>query len=175
MGEAQRNPRKQVEPIRNRGAVRQCTQRVTTYTDIAYHIVFATKHRVPVLRKERRDDLYRFVWGIIRERNSHLYRIGGIDDHIHILTSLHPTVALADFVKEIKTTSSVWMKREQAFPGFEHWQDGYAAFTVAAKDRPGVIDYIINQEAHHGRVGFVDELKAMVEQAHLEWKPEYLP
>ena len=83
----------------NRGAVRQCTPRMTTYTDIAYHIVFATKHRVPVLRKERRDDLYRFIWGIIKERSSHLYRIGGVEDHVHILSSLHPTVALADFVR----------------------------------------------------------------------------
>ena len=148
---------------------------MTNYTDITYHIVFATKHRVPVLLKDRRDDLYRFIWGIIKERNCHLYRIGGIEDHIHILASLHPSLALADLIKEIKTTSSVWIKREKAFPGFENWQDGYAAFTVAAKDRPGVIDYIIHQEAHHAGLSFVDELKAHVDAVHLAWKPDYLP
>ncbi len=80
-----------------------------TYTDITYHIVFGTKGRVPSLDKARRDDLYRFIWGVIKERDGHLYRIGGVEDHVHILTSLHPSVALADLVKEIKTASSAWI------------------------------------------------------------------
>lgn len=148
---------------------------MSTYTDVTCHIVFATKHRTPVLDKSRRDDLYRFIWGVINARKCHLYRIGGIEDHIHILTSLHPTVALASLVKEIKTAASAWIKGEQVFPDFDFWQEGYGAFSVAAKDRPGLIDYIKNQEQHHQIKPFVDELKEMVESAHLEWKPDYLP
>lgn len=146
-----------------------------TYTDITYHIVFATKNRAPTLDKPRRDDLYRFIWGIIKERQCHLYRIGGVEDHVHILTSLHPTVALADLVKEIKTTSSAWIKGQKVFPFFEHWQEGYGAFTVAADARPALIEYIKGQEEHHAQVGFVDELRAIVKAAHLEWSDEYLP
>ena len=148
---------------------------MSTYTDITCHLVFATKNRVRALDKGRRDDLYRFVWGVVNERKCHLYRIGGVEDHVHILTSLHPTVALATLVKEIKTASSAWIKGGSVFPFFEHWQEGYGAFSVAAKDRPAVIDYIRNQEQHHRRQSFVDELQQLVEKAHLEWKPDYLP
>ncbi|MDB6119484.1 MAG: transposase [Verrucomicrobiaceae bacterium] len=149
--------------------------RMTTYTDITYHIVFATKHRVRALDKARRDELFRFMWGVVKERHCHLYRIGGVEDHVHILTSLHPTVALADLIKEIKTASSAWIKGGKVLPFFEHWQEGYAAFTVAADDRPALIGYIKNQEEHHKMHPFGDELKALVEAAHLEWKAEYLP
>ena len=151
------------------------TLRMSTYTDITCHLVFATKHRVRALDKARREDLFRFMWGVLKERKCHLYRIGGIEDHIHILTSVHPTVALASLVKELKTASSAWIKGEAVFPLFEHWQEGYGAFSVAAKDRPGLIEYIKNQEQHHQEQAFVDELQQMVEKAHLEWRPDYLP
>ena len=74
---------------------------MSTHTALSYHIVFSTKNRTPVLKPERRDDLFRYVWGIIKNRRSHLYRINGVEDHLHILSSLHPTVSLADFVKEV--------------------------------------------------------------------------
>jgi REP element-mobilizing transposase RayT len=98
-----------------------------------------------------------------------------VEDHAHILTSLHPTVALADFVKEIKTAASGWIKGQNVFPHFDHWQEGYGAFTVAANARPGLIEYIKAQEAHHATVGFVDELRSMVQSAGLEWDDRYLP
>ena len=110
---------------------------MATYTQILYHLVFSTKHRAPVLDKPRRDDLYRFIWGMLRERQSHLHRIGGVEDHVHILTSLHPTMALSDLIKEIKTASSAWIKGNHVFPGFDHWQEGYGAFTCSVrKKRP---------------------------------------
>ena len=148
---------------------------MTTYTDITYHIVFGTKQRVRALDTSRRPDLYRFVWGVLKNRDCHLYRIGGVEDHIHLLTSLHPTVALADLVKEVKTASSLWIKSEKVFPFFEQWQDGYAAFTVAAEARTALIEYIKNQEAHHQSRPFADELQSLVQSAGLEWKPAFLP
>lgn len=146
-----------------------------TYTDITYHIVFGTKHRVRALVAQHREDLFRFLWGVMKQRHCHVYRIGGVEDHIHILTSLHPTIALADLIKEMKTVSSAWIKGQQVFPFFEHWQEGYGAFTVAAEARPALIDYIRTQEEHHRRTTFAEELKHMVEQAHLEWSDDYLP
>lgn len=161
--------------MRGRSTFNPTLLRLSTYTDMTCHLVFATKNRVRALDKARREDLFRFIWGVLNERKCHLYRIGGVEDHLHILTSLHPTVALASLVKEIKTASSAWIKGERVFPFFEHWQEGYGAFSVAAKDRPGLIDYIKNQEQHHQGQSFVDELQAMVESAQLEWKPDYLP
>lgn len=148
---------------------------MSTYTQILYHIVFATKNREAALDKPRRDDLYRFIWGCLKNRHSHLYRIGGIEDHIHILTSVHPTVALADLVKEIKTASSAWIKGRGVFRRFTNWQDGYGAFTHVYEDRHGLIDYIRDQEAHHRKTSFLEEYQSLVERAGLEWKAEYLP
>ncbi len=169
--------RKTPEGLPNAGGVagsRKITV-MATYTDITYHLVFATKNRIPSLDKPRRDDLYRFCWGLLKARDCHLYRIGGVEDHVHILTSLHPTVALADLVKEIKTASSAWIKGQAVFPAFDYWQEGYGAFTVGTEARPGLIDYIRNQETHHQRLSFIDELREMVGKAQLQWKPDYLP
>jgi putative transposase len=91
---------------------------MSTHTAISYHIVFSTKNRAPVLRQERREDLFRYIWGIINNRHSHLYRINGVEDHLHILSSLHPSINLADFVKEIKTGSALWVKENSVFKGF---------------------------------------------------------
>jgi len=81
---------------------------MSTYTQIYYHVVFSTKDRVPTLRPERREDFFRYTWGILKNKDCHLYRIGGVEDHVHLLTSLHPTVSLADLVKDIKISTSKW-------------------------------------------------------------------
>ena len=148
---------------------------MATYTDITYHIVFATKNRVRVLDRERRDDLYRFIWAVLKERECHLYRIGGVEDHIHILTSLHPTVALAGLVKEFKTASSDWIKGRKVFAMFDYWQEGYGAFTTDAEGRSGLIEYIKSQEEHHRVRTFAEELEGMVKSRGLTWKPDHLP
>ena len=148
---------------------------MATYTDITYHIVFGTKNRVRVLDKPRRDELFRLIWGILKERDCHLYRIGGVEDHIHILTSLHPTVALASLVKEIKTVTSEWIKGRGVFPRFDYWQEGYGAFTTDAEGRPGLIEYIRGQEEHHRVKSFAEELEEMVKSRGLTWKPDHLP
>jgi len=148
---------------------------MATYTDITCHIVFGTKNRVPSLTRERRDDLYRFIWGVLKERECHLYRIGGVADHVHILTSLHPTLALASLVKEIKTAASDWIKGQKVFPIFDYWQEGYGAFTTDAEGRPGLIEYIKGQEEHHRVRTFAEELEEMVKSRRLTWKPDHLP
>ncbi len=148
---------------------------MSTYTDINYHIVFGTKNRVRALDNPRRDDLYRFIWGVLKKRDCHLYRIGGVEDHVHILTYLHPTIALADLVKEIKTVSSAWIKGKHVFPAFESWQEGYGAFTCEASARPGLIEYIKGQEEHHRIKTFAEELEELVKSRGLKWYPDHLP
>jgi REP element-mobilizing transposase RayT len=147
---------------------------MATYTQVIYHIVFATKHRERVLDKPRRDDLFRYIWGIIKNHDSHLFRINGVEDHVHILTSLHPTVALADLVKAIKTGSSKWIKEEKVFPQFSHWQEGYGAFTHSICEKDALIEYIKNQEAHHGREDFLDEYRNLLKDADIEFDEKYL-
>ncbi len=147
---------------------------VSTFTAIAYHIVFSTKDRVPVLHADRRSDLFRYIWGIIKNRDGHLYRINGVKDHVHILTSLHPTVSLADLVKAIKTGSAHWIKENRVFPGFSHWQDGYGAFTYSRQGLPGLIDYIKRQEEHHRKMTFEEEYRKLLAGAGIEFDERYL-
>ena len=148
---------------------------MSTYTQILYHIVFAAKNRGRVLDKSRREDLFRYIWGIVRNHNSHLYRIGGVEDHVHILSSLHPTVALADFIKDIKVASAVWIKGEHVFPEFEAWQEGYAALTHSLDEKDRLIEYIKGQEEHHHTLSFLDEYREMLRAAGMELDERFLP
>ena len=147
---------------------------MSTYTQICYHIVFSTKGREPVLKVPRREELFRYIWGILQNRQSHLYRINGVDDHLHILTSLHPTVSLADLVKDIKTGSAHWIKDDSVFPMFSHWQDGYAAFTHSQPEIDGLIEYIKGQEDHHRRTTFVEEYRKLLLEAGVKFDERYL-
>ena len=148
---------------------------MSTYTHILYHVVFATKNRRRTLDKSRRDDLFRYIWGIVKNRDCHLYRIGGVEDHVHILTSLHPTVALADLIKDIKVASSKWIKEGNVFPEFESWQEGYAALTHSLPEKDRLIEYIKGQEEHHRSVVFLDEYREMLRKAGMELDERYLP
>lgn len=147
---------------------------MSTYTAISYHIVFSTKDRVPVLTKDRRKDLYRYMLGIIRNRSGHLYRINGVDDHVHILTSLHPTVCLADFVKDIKTGSAYWIKQNSVFRRFSYWQEGYGAFTCSRHEIPALIEYIKGQEQHHRKLKFEEEYRKLLLNAGVKFDERYI-
>jgi REP element-mobilizing transposase RayT len=148
---------------------------MSTHTAISYHIVFSTKNRAPVLKRERRQDLFPYIWGITKNRRSHLYRIGGVEDHVHILSSLHPSVALADFVKDIKTGSALWIKEKSVFNNFSHWQEGYAAFTCSKPDLHDLIEYIKGQEEHHRKTTFAEEYRRLLAQAGIEFDERYMP
>ncbi len=147
---------------------------MSTYTQIYYHIVFSTKERAPVLIPSCRESLFRYAWGIIQRRDSRLYRINGTSDHLHMLTSLHPSVSLANLVKEIKGGLSYWIKSNKFCPGFTNWQTGYGAFTHSGLDKERLIEYIRNQEQHHRRVSFADELRALLIEAGVEFDERYL-
>jgi putative transposase len=147
---------------------------MSTYTQICYHIVFSTKNREPVLEEDRRTDLFRYVWGILRNKRCHLYRINGVDDHLHLFNSLHPSICLADLVKDIKLASSDWIKENGVFRRFSHWQEGYGAFTLAYRDKDALIEYIKGQPEHHRRVTYIDEFRRLLEEAGIEYDEKYL-
>jgi REP element-mobilizing transposase RayT len=147
---------------------------MSTHTAITYHIVSSTKDRAPVLTQDRREDLFRYISGIIKNRSSHLYRINGVDDHLHILTSLHPTVTLANFVKEIKTGSAHWIKENAIFSRFSHWQEGYGAFTCSQHEIARLIEYIQEQEQHHRKMKFEEEYRKLLLEAGVEFDERYM-
>ena len=147
---------------------------MSTYTQILYQIVFSTHKRKRTLSKENRSELLRYICGIIKNKKCHLYRINAVEDHIHILTDLHPSVALADFVKDIKVSSSIMIKEERLFPMFEGWQNGYGAFTYSIDAKDNLIEYIKNQEKHHKRVTFIEEYRKLLEEYGVKYDERYL-
>ena len=147
---------------------------MATYTQILYHIIFSTKNRENVMLKNRREELLKYIWGIAKNRKCHLYRINAVNDHIHLLTHLHQSIALSDFVKVIKTGSSKWIKENRIFPEFEHWQDGYGAFTCSINDKNRLIEYIKHQENHHKQVTYKEEYINLLHEAGIEYDEKYI-
>jgi len=131
------------------------------YTQILYHIVLRTKQSKLSIAQDNVSTLYKYIWGIIKNKKGKLYRINGMEDHIHILSDLHPSFALADYVKSIKVATSLWMKQSPDFPAFHGWEEGYAAFTYSYKEKGVLIHYIKNQQKHHQKENTLDELKRL--------------
>jgi len=147
---------------------------MSTYTQILYQIVFSTRNRERVLKEKERDILFRYISGIIIKQNCHLYRINGVEDHIHIITHLHPTTALANLVKDIKLASDDFIKRERIFSHYNGWQEGYGAFTYAFKDKDKLIEYVKNQQIHHSKKTFRDEFISLLKYHGIEFDEKYL-
>lgn len=147
---------------------------MSTYTQILYQIVFSTRHRTPTLIKENRPELFKYIWGILKNKKCHLYRINGVEDHLHIVTHLHPSVALASLVKDIKLASSDYIKEKKWFPDFDGWQEGYSAFTYSIDAKDNLIEYVKNQEEHHKTMTFREELIALLKEHEVDFDEKYL-
>jgi REP element-mobilizing transposase RayT len=133
---------------------------MSTYGHALYQIVFSTKYRERTLVKSDRDKLFRYMWGVLEHKKCHLYRLGGVEDHIHIIVNIHPTNSVSNLIKDIKLASSAYIKQEGLFPDFAGWQNGYAYFTYSMEAKDNLIEYVKNQEAHHHKHTFIEELKA---------------
>jgi REP element-mobilizing transposase RayT len=147
---------------------------MSTYTQILYQIVFSTWNRKNSLNKENREELFRYIHGILQKKNCHLYRINGVTDHLHIVTHVHPTVALASLIKDIKLASTDYIKHEFLFPGFDGWQDGYGAFTYSIGAKDNLIEYVKNQEEHHRVKTFREEYINLLKEHGIEFDEKYL-
>jgi len=141
---------------------------VSTHRQIYYHIVFATKGRQRVLPGHLREELLRYMWGILRNKGCHLYRINAVEDHVHLLMDLPPSLALAEVIRALKVASTLWLRGEERCPGFVGWQEGYGAFTVCHAHRGAIVEYIRAQEEHHRTVSFAEELRALLREAGLD-------
>ena len=124
--------------------------------------------------KEERPELFKDIWGILKNKKCHLYRLNGVEDHIHIVTSVHPTVAVANLVKDIKLGSTSFIKEKGIFPQFGGWQDGYSAFTYHISSKDYLIEYVKNQEAHHATKTFREELIQLYIEHGIDYDEKYL-
>ena len=148
---------------------------MSSYRQLLYHLVFRTKNSIPSINQENTEQLYSYISGIIRNKNSNLYRINGSEDHLHILTDLHPSVALADFMRELKASTSKWIKEKGIFPLFDGWAEGYGAFTCSWYDLGDLIEYIRNQREHHEKKSFDEEYRILIQKAGIKIDEKYFP
>lgn len=122
-----------------------------SFTQLTYHVVFATKFRHKTITPSLQHKLYEYIGGIIRARNASLIEVGGVSDHIHLLTRLSPKIAVADVIRDIKAISSKWMNESDLVPKKFEWQIGYGAFTVSYSKIESVEQYIQKQKNITGR------------------------
>jgi REP element-mobilizing transposase RayT len=148
---------------------------MSSYRQLLYHIVFRTYDSEPTINQGHADQLYAYITGILKNKNSNLYRINGIENHIHILTDVHPSIALTDFVKEIKVSTSIWMKNSGNFPSFRGWAEGYGSFTCSFMDLGRLIEYIKIQQEHHRKKTFEEEYRILLMEFGIKIDERYFP
>jgi putative transposase len=124
--------------------------------------------------KNNRDTVFKYIGGIIKNKSCKLYIMNGVEDHLHIVTHIHPSICLANLIKDIKISSNSFIKEKSLFPNFPGWQDGYGAFTYSNEALPNLIRYVQNQEAHHGCQSFEEEYISMLDEQGIEYDPRYV-
>ena len=146
---------------------------MSSYRQIYYQIIFGTKYREATINTNNEEYLYKYIWGLIENKKCKLYRINGMPDHIHIFSDLHPSLCIADYVKDIKVATNIWMKDSGKFPLFRGWQEGYGAFTYSIREKDMIINYIKNQKEHHRTETFYDECKRLLVENGVEYDEKY--
>ena len=142
---------------------------------IYVHIVYSTKDRKPFLRdREFRDRTHRYLAGICKNLKSPALVVGGVEDHVHILSRLGKTIKIADLIRDLKRDSSKWIKIEQPRLAGFHWQQGYGAFSSSPSHVDALKEYIANQEEHHRRESFQDEFRRLCRKYGLEIDERYV-
>lgn len=139
------------------------------------HLIFSTKDRYPFLSdKSLRTDMHAYLATVLRNHECETLIVGGVEDHVHALFALSRNYSISHVVKEIKRTSSAWIKEQSATQKKFHWQRGYGAFSVSQSHLEQVIRYIEQQEEHHRRVTFQDEFRAFLKKYDVEYDERYV-
>lgn len=142
------------------------------HSNFLCHIIIKTKKNQKTLSLEHSDELYKFIWGVLNRNECILHRINGIEDHIHLLVSVNPELAISDLVRDIKRSSSIMLKMEKGFEKFKGWDRIYCAFTISIEKKEMLSNFIKNQREHHKTVSFKEEFEAIVKEAGLNFDPQ---
>jgi putative transposase len=145
-----------------------------TLTNLLFHIIFSTKDREPLIRDSFRDELEKYIAGIVRNEGGVLIGIGGMPDHVHLITKFKPDRSVAEMVRLIKANSSKWVNEEHGDPGRFAWQLGYGAFSVSQSQLEALKAYVANQKAHHQSRSFQDEFREFLIKHGVEFVEQYL-
>lgn len=145
-----------------------------TYTQIHLHLIFAVKYRTGIIQSKWKDELYKYITGIIQSNNHKLLIINGMPDHIHILVGIRPNQSVSELLQDIKGSSSKWINEKGFVKGRFEWQEGYGAFSYGKSQIKDVIRYIENQEEHHRKKTFREEYLAFLDAFEVEYDEKYI-
>ena len=138
------------------------------------HFVFSTKHRALLLSDSIRPDFHAYLATIFKNLNSPVFALNFVEDHVHILFSLHRTIALSSVVEDVKKSSSKWLKTQSSDLSTFSWQSGYGAFSVSQSNVDSVKTYIANQAEHHRKITFQEELRTFLTKHQVDFDERYL-
>ncbi|MGA0558770.1 IS200/IS605 family transposase [Larkinella sp. VNQ87] len=145
-----------------------------TYTQIYLHIIFAVKNRHGLIRSTWKEDLYRYMTGIVQNQGHKLLAINGMPDHVHIFLGLNPNQSISNLLQDLKGDSSRWINTQQLVTGRFEWQAGYGAFSYSHSQIDKVVKYIINQEEHHRQKTFLEEYTTFLQKFNVSYDERYL-
>ena len=142
---------------------------------ILVHTVFSTKDRRPNLRDQMlREELHRYLGGILSRLDCQPILVGGVDDHVHLLCALARTCEAADMVKEVKRGSTWWLRSKSRDLRDFSWQNGYGIFSIGFSQIRSVRDYIAGQEEHHRKASFQEEFRQLLRRYEIEFDERYV-
>jgi REP element-mobilizing transposase RayT len=145
-----------------------------TYLQAYFHIIFAVKNRQALIQKSWKDQLEKYIYGIVQNQGHKLIAIGTMPDHIHIFIGYNLNQTIPNLVEKIKTSSNHWIAEKRLSHYKFSWQNGYGAFTHSHSKVDTVAKYVLNQEKHHSKESFRVEYKNMLEKHEVQYKNEYL-
>lgn len=145
-----------------------------TYTQLYIHVVFSVKGRQPLIPKQHKSELHKYITGIIANKKQKVMKINSMPDHIHILVSMSPDLPISDLVRDIKINSTKFINRKRWIAGRFSWQEGFAAFSHSHSQLEEVIAYIEDQEKHHFRKTFAQEYLQFLRRFDVSYNPEHV-
>ncbi len=144
-----------------------------TFSSLTYHLVFSTKDRLPLMTRDVRERLFPYIGGIVRNLGGTVVAVGGMPDHLHLVSTLPTSIAIADAVRTIKANASKWTNEQFAASKFG-WQRGYGAFSISRSLVPVVVEYVRNQAQHHRDRSFEDELGVLLRVHGIDFDSKHL-
>lgn len=145
-----------------------------TFHQVYIQIVFSVKGRENLVAGSWKDELYKYISGIITNKKQKSIIVNGMPDHVHVFLGLNPNMLLSDLVRDIKNNSSKFINEKGFLKGKFAWQEGYGAFSYAQSQVKQVYDYILNQESHHKKKSFRDEYMELLQKFEVDFEEKYL-
>ena len=145
-----------------------------TYTQIHIQAVFAVQSRDCIIRSSWKDELYKYITGVVQKNKHKMLAIDGMPDHVHIFFGMRPTQSLSDLMQDIKSASSKWINERKFLKERFSWQEGYGAFSYSKSEVPNVIGYIRNQEEHHKSKTFIEEYKDLLIEFGIDYDERFM-